>query len=513
MDKQKKEGIRVALLVDDDLSFLDKVQRTLRESFTVHTATSGVEAIQKIRSLSSLDALVVSEELPRMKGTELLRIIHEMDLTTDSVIRILITECATNGTVIDLARHGHIDSCIAKPVDPEAIRRKLNYLFAKKSREKRTSMRVTLSDPGDVRIETGDAGEAKVINLSENGMFLKTLSFFPEGSSVPLRIVLPDGRQYAASGRIVRQDLEQGGIGVEFESIDDESRISILQFLSEYVTLRDLSSLKLRYPFLRTEEMVLFSDSLKIEELLREAHEMGVEVVALHAHSRASENLEFKVIEPPFSCVLTGKDLNVRFKTSDLLFISFQIGYATYNFETMISRISPDGESLVCLYPSLMFYSEKRTEKRISPKGSLRVEIPLPPPFKGKVSGRVTDISPGGVSFITDGDAPVLLKGTPLDRLRILDGDELIWEENGEIRYVAAAADGLHERRKFGIQFGISRMSIQTVQMPAADSFRISGQAPHLPAQPRLRKAAVPTGCSRRSSASRTPRARRSSGS
>ncbi len=482
MDTQKEAKTPVALIVDDDLSFLDKIQRSLRESFTVQTATSGVEAIQKIRSLSVVDALVVSEELPRMKGTELLRIIHEMIPRSDSLIKILITEKASNGTVIDLARHGRIDCCLSKPVDPAAILRKLNYLIAKKSREKRTAMRVTLNRPSDIRIETGDAEEVKVVNLSENGMFLKTLNFYPEGSSVPLKITLPDGRQYAASGRIVRQDINQGGVGLEFETIDEESRLSILQFLSDYVTLRDLPSLKLRYPFLRTEEMILFSDSLKIESLLREAMEMGVEVIAIHAQTSVSENLEFRDLRPPTACVLGGKDLNVTFKTSDLLFVSFQIGYATYNFETMISRISPDGESFICLYPSVMFYSEKRTEKRISPQGSLRIEIPLPPPFDGRISGRVTDISPGGVSFVTEGDTPILLKGTPLDRLRILDGTELLWEENGEVRYVAGAADGPVERRKIGVQFGISRMSIQTVTIPPATAVPVSEPAPPAPA-------------------------------
>jgi ubiquinone/menaquinone biosynthesis C-methylase UbiE len=285
-----------------------------------------------------------------------------------------------------------------------------------------------------------------------------------------LTIALPDGREYAVTGRIVRHDLDQGGVGVEFQALDDKSRHSILQFLSDYVSIRDLAELKSRYPFLKTDEMVLFSDSFKIESLLRRAMQKGVEVAVIPSRSGQPEILSFAEIRPPSVCVLAGKSLSVKFKTSDLLFVSFQIGYATYNFETMISTIAEDGEHLVCLYPKVMFYSEKRVEKRISPAADLRVEIPLPAPFRRKIRGQVTDISPGGVSFIAGPDTPALLKGTPLESLSILDGERLLWKETGEVRYVSR--DGLEngERMKYGVQFGIGRMSIRSSDAPTFES-------------------------------------------
>jgi ubiquinone/menaquinone biosynthesis C-methylase UbiE/DNA-binding response OmpR family regulator len=459
----------VVLIVDDELSYVEKLQRALRDHYAVHTTTSGVEAIKVIKALPEVHVLIVNEDLPRMKGTELLRFLHEMFEKSDSIIKILLTDSASNGTVADLTSYGRIDYTCTKPADPAEIRRKVSFLIAQRSHEKRTSMRVNLNGPSDIRIETGGPGEARVVNLSESGMFLKTMSFFPEGTSIPLTITLPDGRHYPVSGRIVRQDIDQGGVGVEFQTIDDQSQRSILQFLSDYVTVHDLAELKLRYPFLKTDDMVLFSDTFKIESLIREALRAGVEVAVIHSESRNPEILEFSDLRPPALCTLKGEDLNVKFKTSNLIFVSFQIGYATYNFETMVSRITPDGGKLVCLYPRVMFYSEKRTEKRISPNGNLRVEIPLPAPFNSSITGRVTDISLGGVSFVADSHAQVLLKGTPLETLSILEGDRLLWKENGEVRYVARAGEGTLYGMKYGIQFGIGRMSIQSVQPPALD--------------------------------------------
>ena len=281
----------VVLVVDDDLSYLDKLQRALRDIYTVHTTTSGVEAIHLIKALPEVNVLVVNEDLPRMKGTELLRFLNEIFKNSDAIIKILLTACPSNGTTIDLASYGRIDCCLAKPEDPAAIRRKISFLIAQRSREKRSSMRVTLDGTRDIRIETGPLGEAKLVNLSENGMFLKTLSSFPEGSAMPLNITLPDGRLYTLNGRVVRQDQDQGGVAVEFESLDDASRLSLLQFMSDYVAIRDLDELKLRYPFLRTDEMVLFTDSVKIESLMREALRRRVEVAAVPAGSGNPEIL------------------------------------------------------------------------------------------------------------------------------------------------------------------------------------------------------------------------------
>ncbi len=482
VEKATPSAQPVVLVVDDDLAYLEKLQRALRDIYAVYTTTSGVEAIHLLKALPEVNVLVVNEDLPRMKGTELLRFLNEIVRGSDAIIKILLTASASNGTVIDLASYGRIDCCLAKPSDPAAIRRKIGFLIAQRSREKRSSMRVAIDGTKDIRIETGPLGEVKLVNLSENGMFLKTLSGFPEGSSVPLSVSLPDGRQYVLTGRIVRRDSDQGGVGVEFEALDDESRLSLLQFMSDYVAIRDLDELKLRYPFLRTDEMVLFTDSVKIESLMREGLARKAEVAAVPARSGNPEILSFAEIRPPSLCLLRGEKLDVKFKTSDLLFVSFQIGYATYNFETMISRISTDGRTLVCLYPRVMFYSEKRAERRISPAGDLRVEIPLPAPFDRRLRGRITDISPNGMRFVAPEDAPVLLKGTPLESLSILDGGKLLWEETGEVRHVTRAEGAEGPGLKYGVQFGISRMSIQSVHAPDPDFARRgedAGERPH----------------------------------
>ena len=476
LEKMEETAVRPAiLLVDDDLPSLEKLRQTLEESYTVQTAISGVEAIHEITLRPGIDVLIVNDELPRMKGGELFRFLQETVSHSNRIVKILITNNSTSEYDRDTAKYGRIDYTCSKPLDPAELYSMINFLIAQKSLEKRTSMRVTLKSSPDIRIESGSMREAKVVNISENGMFLRTPSFFREGSALPFKITLPDGRQYNLQGRIIRQDLDQGGIGVEFQAIDDQTRHSILQFLSEYVTLRDLDELKLRYPFLNISQMILFTDARKIESLMRQALKPDFEIVAIHTETKLPAILGLSELNAPLFCTLSGEDLHTKFNTSDLIFISFQIGYATYNFESMVSRIAPDGKSLICVYPKVMFYSEKRSVQRIRPHSDLFLEISLPLPFKGVVKGRITDISQEGVGFVTNSQDPTLLAGTPLDVLKIWEGNTLLWEEKGEVRNVTSLSPKDKKHLRYGIQFGIGRMSIQSTQAPSV-KFSADGQ-------------------------------------
>jgi ubiquinone/menaquinone biosynthesis C-methylase UbiE len=47
--------------------------------------------------------------------------------------------------------------------------------------------------------------------------------------------------------------------------------------------------------------------------------------------------------------------------------------------------------------------------------------------------------------------------------MAILDGEKVLWEETGEVRHVGLAEEGEGRGLKYGVQFGISRASIQSV--------------------------------------------------
>ena len=60
------------LFVDDEPNVLEGLERALRmEPFTLLTATSGGEAMEVLNN-ASVDVVVADQEMPGMKGTDLL---------------------------------------------------------------------------------------------------------------------------------------------------------------------------------------------------------------------------------------------------------------------------------------------------------------------------------------------------------------------------------------------------------------------------------------------------------
>jgi len=80
------------LLVDDEPALLDGLRRTLRrEPFEILLASCGEEAVATLTSFD-VDAVVSDQDMPGMRGTELLSWIREHRFDT---VRVLLTGRAT----------------------------------------------------------------------------------------------------------------------------------------------------------------------------------------------------------------------------------------------------------------------------------------------------------------------------------------------------------------------------------------------------------------------------------
>ena len=96
--------------------------------------------------------------------------------------------------------------------------------------------------------------------------------------------------------------------------------------------------------------------------------------------------------------------------------------------------------------------------------------------FDKTIRGPITDISEGGVSFLTGDRDIALLIGTPLAAIRLIHEGRLIREVRGEIRNIVKSDESEGGRIRYGVQFGIGRQSIQATEMavfdPAAETPR-----------------------------------------
>jgi len=81
---------RKILIVDDDSFLLDMYAlKFSQNNFEVHTAVSGVEALEKIKSGLNLDVMLVDIIMPEMDGFEMLEKINDEKLSPNSTKIIL----------------------------------------------------------------------------------------------------------------------------------------------------------------------------------------------------------------------------------------------------------------------------------------------------------------------------------------------------------------------------------------------------------------------------------------
>ncbi|MHC2068254.1 response regulator [Bremerella sp. T1] len=105
------------LLVDDEPDILHSLIGLLRRQFTVHTATSGEEALQ-IMAEHPIAVLMTDQRMPEMTGAELAsHCCRRFPKTT----RILFTGYADIKSVIEAINTGGLYRYVTKPWDPDEL--------------------------------------------------------------------------------------------------------------------------------------------------------------------------------------------------------------------------------------------------------------------------------------------------------------------------------------------------------------------------------------------------------
>ena len=119
---------RTVLLVDDDPALLLALARALRhEPYRLHTARSADEALSALKA-HPVDVVVSDEQMPGMRGSELLAWIAE---SCPEVVRIVLTGHATAETAIRAINQGSAYYFFTKPCDTAqlaaTIRKAIEY--------------------------------------------------------------------------------------------------------------------------------------------------------------------------------------------------------------------------------------------------------------------------------------------------------------------------------------------------------------------------------------------------
>ncbi|EMI22914.1 response regulator receiver modulated GAF sensor protein [Rhodopirellula maiorica SM1] len=105
------------LIVDDEPDVLFSLTGLLRRDFTVHTATSGSEALQ-IMAEHPVHVIMTDQRMPSMTGSELMQKVRNEH---PEAVRIIFTGYADTRAVVDAINQGELYRYITKPWDPDDL--------------------------------------------------------------------------------------------------------------------------------------------------------------------------------------------------------------------------------------------------------------------------------------------------------------------------------------------------------------------------------------------------------
>ncbi len=223
---------KVILLVDDVELFLELEKSFLaRESFSLHTARTGREALEKARSLHP-DIILLDLYMPDLDGDAVCRTLKSSPATSAIPVVIISSDSGTGTRNRCLA--AGCDGFIPKPLQRETLLAAIEEMLKV---AQRTSPRI----PIHVECLLGTiAGEKRswIHCLSEGGAFIETGDFSLSSSEkIRLSFALSHGGKILTTEAIVRWtgilsgQRKVKGVGVEFLSRDSALRETIRAFI------------------------------------------------------------------------------------------------------------------------------------------------------------------------------------------------------------------------------------------------------------------------------------------
>ena len=232
-------GKRTILIVDSSASHRFYLGTMLRRlEYTVHGAASAEVAVQLLADI--LPSLVITDfALPEMNGIALLtRMKQDQRLKTIPVI----IQSADDGP--GTRERCMTAGCIAyfkKPVEIEELYKTIQAVLESSPRKTvriETAFKVEL---GNKKAPGGPMRQESVTELSDGGLFIRTLTPDPVKAVVPLTLFIED-RVINATAIVLYVSQKTGGqdqgpgMGMKFITIDEKDRAFIRDYIKKRIS-------------------------------------------------------------------------------------------------------------------------------------------------------------------------------------------------------------------------------------------------------------------------------------
>ena len=222
------------VLIADDTAFVrDRFKTALEDAgHRPIVARSAVELLAKVRAdLDRIDLIALDLRLPNAPGVDLVRAIRKIDtgrlpilvfsgtiVSADEVREL--SSLGVVGYVNEYSAVQHILPSLAPHLFPDSFNR-------------RGSPRVVLGIPVAYRFGNTIA-TALTLNLSRDGITIRTTSPLEPGAAARVRFRLPAGRREVDVESRVAWSDRRVGMGLQFEKVDSADQAAIDEFVEAH---------------------------------------------------------------------------------------------------------------------------------------------------------------------------------------------------------------------------------------------------------------------------------------
>ena len=217
-----------ALVVDDDPSMCELIQDILGSvDIAADILTDSAKAAARLQQ-KKFDAIFLDVNMPPPDGIELARQIRATGFNQKTLI-IMITGEEDRGLLARGFTAG-ANFFLFKPVDRQGVLRVVRTSRCQIQGERRRFHRVAVCCK--VLVESGGQKvEGSTVDVSINGLLVRSASLFPEGSPVEISLQLTSGKPpVRAKGRVARV-IGEDRMGIQLEHLGAKESAQMQEFL------------------------------------------------------------------------------------------------------------------------------------------------------------------------------------------------------------------------------------------------------------------------------------------
>ncbi|MBN2193629.1 MAG: methyltransferase domain-containing protein [Polyangiaceae bacterium] len=450
----RRARIVVAARLDGPLA---NALRALERDGTAHVAESAAEALEVL----SRDEAWVLIAAPRVGAEPGLDLARAATVRDPDLAALVLYDVASLPDVVRTVRAGTNLRFLSRDGDPEHLTQLVRSLLAtRREEERRRADRRAFPRTTPAELGVVEPANSALVDITPEGIALYTEQRLRLGG--PLGIVLRAGdrttlRVPAEVLRCAEDPLGRWVVAARFTTVSPTARKVLEHLIRRHLVAQGPREMQRQFreaagqdviPIVARDRIAAFLARVSEEQVLASVN-TGAGAMSWKAHLQGvdPDRRRFELAVPAtVAGIAPGQQLDVL----------LQYEFESYLFESRLARVAL--LNLECEFPSVVYYSEKRSRTRLHLQDqALRLGFPHPKGDDTWLEFGVLDVSSTGASFVTDLERVVILPGTLIDPIRLTLGGRAVLSERAEVRHVTL----LGEERAFkvGVRFAPTRFS------------------------------------------------------